>query len=261
MIPLPSDAQTPEAGQPASLTAVQSSRSAGRSNTGAVRKSRRRPLPDAQAISTFSVPDVAPPYDDDAVPAMSQTAVTDAVAGGNGTTVTGTNASSTGGPSTGGPSTGGPGTGRPSSGGSTTGGSSAGGPSTGGSSPHPSPAAGTWPSQFAQVLSETLAGSRPASQLAPWTTKQARERISKLGPMLAASQQPRVRRVIVTSPASGVLEMTVIVDVGSRSRAVAVRLERPSATAKPVSTRTATSPTYATTPRPATWLCTAVEAA
>ncbi len=103
-------------------------------------------------------------------------------------------------------------------------------------------ATGTWPSQFAQVLSETLAGSRPASQLTPWTTEQARKRISQLGPMLAPRgapggrpprtampRRPRVRRVIVTSPADGVLEMTVIVDTGSRARALAVRLERSSA--------------------------------
>jgi hypothetical protein len=114
------------------------------------------------------------------------------------------------------------------------------------------------------VLSETLAGSRPASQLTPWTTEQAREHISQLGPMLATSRQPRVRRVIVTSPAHGVLEMTVIMDIGSRSRAVAVRLERPSTAAEPVAAKpvsSATSTAGATTPRRATWLCTAVEAA
>ena len=52
-----------------------------------------------------------------------------------------------------------------------------------------------WPSQFAQVLAETLAGSRPARQLAPWTTEQARRRIRQLGPMLATDQRPKVRRV------------------------------------------------------------------
>lgn len=130
-----------------------------------------------------------------------------------------------------------------------------------GSGQRPSPPAGTWPSQFAQVLSETLAGSRPASQLAPWTTEQARERVRQLGPMLAASRQPRVRRVIVTSPVQGVLEMSVIVDIGSRSRAIAVRLERPS-----TGTDAASAPVAARTPgaarkSPGTWLCTVVEAA
>ncbi|HEX2321964.1 MAG TPA: Rv3235 family protein [Streptosporangiaceae bacterium] len=134
-------------------------------------------------------------------------------------------------------------------------------PGTTRSDPPPSPPAGAWPSQFAQVLSETLAGSRPASQLAPWTTQQARERIRQLGPMLAASRQPRVRRVIVTSPVQGVLEMTVIVDMGSRSRAVAVRLEHAAS-----GTNAASAPMAANTPGArgkshAAWLCTAVEAA
>ena len=142
---------------------------------------------------------------------------------------------------------------------------------------------GTWPSQFAQVLSETLAGSRPASQLTPWTTEQARRRISQLGPVLAqrgvpgpsgpasrlggrppgqaTAPQPRVRRVIVSSPVQGVMEMTVIVDLGGRSRAVAVRLERPS----PGDIRTRAQPgPYARrrqSPPAGGWLCTAIEAA
>jgi Family of unknown function (DUF6459) len=85
---------------------------------------------------------------------------------------------------------------------------------------------GAWPSKFAQVLAETLAGSRPPAQIAPWTTEQARKKIGQLGPLLSASHRPRVRRVLVTSPASGVLEMTVIVALGPRIRALAVRLER-----------------------------------
>jgi hypothetical protein len=125
-------------------------------------------------------------------------------------------------------------------------------PGTSRSDPQRAQVAGTWPSQFAQVLSETLAGSRPASHLTPWTTERARERISQLGPLLAASRQPRVRRVIITSPVQGVLEMTVIVDIGSRSRAVAVRLERPSPATPPMTGQSTRAPA---------WLCTAVEAA
>jgi hypothetical protein len=83
-----------------------------------------------------------------------------------------------------------------------------------------------WPSQFAQVLAETLAGSRPQRQIAPWTTERARRHIRRLGPLLAAGQQPRVRRVVTFRPATDVVEMTVIVGVGSRVRALAVRLER-----------------------------------
>jgi Family of unknown function (DUF6459) len=86
--------------------------------------------------------------------------------------------------------------------------------------------AGGWPSQFAQVLAETLAGSRPARQLTPWTTEEARKRIRQLGPMLATDQRPRVRRIMTSVPAAGVLEMTAVVGFGPRVRVLALRLER-----------------------------------
>ncbi len=150
---------------------------------------------------------------------------------------------------------------------------------------------GRWPSQFAQVLAETLAGTRPQKQLAPWTTDQARKRISQLSATLATAQQPRLKRVIVRSPADGVVEMTVIVWLGARACALAVRLERdrspgppeptdptePSASARPApvllrtrgsrpapSPRLAegfTSPTETARTDPARWYCTAIEAA
>jgi len=103
-------------------------------------------------------------------------------------------------------------------------------------------AAGGWPSQFAQVLAETLAGSRPAQQLTPWTTEQTRRRIRQLGPLLSTGQRPLVRRVITSEPAQDVLEMTAVVGFGPRVRVLALRLER------------------AEHPRPH-WRCTAIESA
>jgi hypothetical protein len=88
------------------------------------------------------------------------------------------------------------------------------------------PGPGGWPSRFAQVLAETLAGSRPARQLTPWTTEQTRQRIRELGPMLATGQRPRVRRIMTSAPAADVLELTAVVGFGSRVRVLAVRLER-----------------------------------
>jgi len=108
-----------------------------------------------------------------------------------------------------------------------------------------------WPGHFSQVLAETLAGSRPPRQIVPWTTEQARKRISRLGPMLAAGDRPVVRRVLASRPAADVVEMTVVVRFGPRVRALAVRLERD-------------GPRCATPGRPARtarWLCTAIEAA
>src|SRR5262250_1751930 len=135
----------------------------------------RRPLPDPAAVRLCLVPDSAPPYDDE-VPA--------------GTTARPTTATIrsrvTGRPVTGRPATGGPGTGRPAA--------------RDGSAPD-------WQSRFAQVLAEALAGSRPARQIQPWTTQQAREHIQRLGPRMASVHRPRVRRVITCRPASDVMEM------------------------------------------------------
>jgi hypothetical protein len=182
----------------------------------------RRPLPDAQAIRTCLIPEAAPPYDD-AAAADAIAYVADRRR-------------------------------RPAA---------VGGIAGNPRKPDRAPQAvsGRWPSQFAQVLAETLAGSRPAQQIRPWTTEQARKRINELGPMLSAARQPRVRRVIVTSPAQGILEMTVIVDFGARARAVAVRLERPPAPS-PTQSRHPDIPFHILkSSPPTTWLCTAIEAA
>jgi hypothetical protein len=118
------------------------------------------------------------------------------------------------------------------------------------SAPRPASSAG-WPSRFAQVLAETLAGSRPPGQMAPWTTEMARRHIKRLGPELASAQRPRVRRVVTFHPSSDVMEMTVVVGFGPRVRALAVRLERTGADAR----------TRGRQPESPRWLCTAVEAA
>ncbi len=114
------------------------------------------------------------------------------------------------------------------------------------------PGAAGWPSRFAQVLTETLAGSRPQRQITPWTTDRARRLIRQLGPMLAAGTAPRVRRVVATRPAPGVVEMTVIVGCGPRVRALAVRLERDEPHRADPGGRH---------PKAARWVCTAIEAA
>jgi hypothetical protein len=133
--------------------------------------------------------------------------------------------------------------------------------------PRPDPSAG-WPSQFAQVLAETLAGSRPAQQLTPWTTEQARRRIRQLGPMLASDQRPRVRRVITSAPAAGVLEMTAVVGFGPRVRALALRLEQGQTGLEQGQTglgqepaSLAHEPARPYRPGSARWCCTAIESA
>jgi hypothetical protein len=172
---------------------------------------RQAPLPDAVAIRRLAVPDPAPPFDDEIrsltagnEPAAASDAGPYAAgqADGQGRGAEAADSENDSPP-------------RPP-------GTSGGQP---GGAPRPDPG-GAWPSQFAQVLAETLAGSRPAQQLTPWTTEQARKRIRQLGPMLATDQRPKVRRVITSAPAAGVLEMTAVVGFGPRVRALALRLER-----------------------------------
>ena len=105
-----------------------------------------------------------------------------------------------------------------------------------------------WATRFAQALAEALAGSRPSRQIAPWTTEQARRRIRQLGPALQAGPRPVVRRVLTSAPRRDVVEMTVIIAVGPRTRAIAVRLERAGVNpARPG--------------RGQAWICTVIEAA
>ncbi len=112
------------------------------------------------------------------------------------------------------------------------------------SEPRAGEPAAAWPRQFAVLLAEALAGTRPASQLKPWLSDRASAQAHRLGPLFGNARQLRVTRVISTYPARDVIEMTIIVDLGTRRRALAIRLEL--------------GTTAAASPR---WLCTAVEAA
>ena len=171
---------------------------------------RGRPLPDAAAVRLLPVPDSAPPYDDEPRAEIGGTRGSQRLA----------LMPPAGAPAENLPARPDDGPGRP-----------------GGDSrqpdgePGPPPparraaAAAGWPSQFAQVLAETLAGARSQGQIVPWTTAAARRRIRQLGPMLAAGTAPRVRRIMTSQPADSVVEMTVVVGFGPRVRALAVRLE------------------------------------
>ncbi len=184
----------------------------------------RRPLPDAQAITEIDLPDLAPPYDDVAESNRRSR-------GSRRLTLASAEPDLDLAPAPALPAANQPGIdSKPES--------ASGQPAPLRPAAAPAarelmPGAGTWPSQFAQVLAETLAGSRPAEQLAPWTTQQARRRISQLAPMLSCGPRPLVRRVIVTSPVPDVLEMTAIIAVGPAVHAIAVRLERPASVAAP----------------------------
>jgi hypothetical protein len=206
------------------------------------------PRPDPAAVRLFAVPESAPPYDHDTVPAGE-------AAAGGGTAAAG---ASPPGDSTAAAGATPPGDSTAAAGATPPGDSAAQGTApaddtAADSSPPGGTGAGdgAWPSRFAQVLAETLAGSRSQGQIAPWTSGQARRRLRQLGPMLAAGTVPRVRRVVTSYPAAGVVEMTVVVGFGPRVRALAVRLER-AGPRRPCPGRDATG---------ARWVCTAIEAA
>ena len=122
--------------------------------------------------------------------------------------------------------------------------------------PPAAPAPGTagpahaWPRQFAQVIVEVLAGSRPPRQIIPWTTDRVRAQVDGLTRLLASDQRPRLRRIMTSQPAVSVVEMTMVIGFGPRSRALALRFEhrpaRPDAPGLPA--------------RPARWICTEIEA-
>jgi hypothetical protein len=189
---------------------------------------RNRPLPDAAAVRLLLVPDSAPPYDDRPGKADHRDRRS-----GSRASVEPSEPRERLAPH---------GSGEPPA------------PPRPGPQPCGPVTAALWPSQFAQVLAETLAGSRSQGQIAPWTTNQARRRIRQLGPMLAAGAAPRVRRVMTSRPAAGVVEMTVIVGCGPKVRALAVRLERDGCRGSRPG-----RPGHDT--GAARWICTAVEAA
>ena len=208
-----------------------------------------RPLPDPAAVRLLAVPDSAPPYD---LPRLTPWHDTRMRAAGPNRPRTGDRpaiepqGAAAGGSGAGGDGDGGPGGNGP--GGNGPGGNGPGGNGPGGNGGDEPPPG--WPSHFAQVLAETLAGARPPGQLVPWTTDRARDRIQRLGAQLAGGQQPRVRLVRTCRPAADVVEMTVVVGFGPRVRALAVRLER----AGPVPARPGRAA------RAARWLCTDLEA-
>jgi hypothetical protein len=149
------------------------------------------------SLHRVAVPDGAPPYDDEEADAARPPAYPGAQASGK--------------PGPGGPGSPPPSVQRPGA--------------EGGPGGRPA-GTGSWPGQFAQALAETLAGTRPARQLTPWTTEQTRQRIAELGPLLATGQRPRVRRIMTSAPSPGVIELTAVVGFGPRVRVLAVRLER-----------------------------------
>ena len=77
-----------------------------------------------------------------------------------------------------------------------------------------------------RAVVEALAGDRPLTQLAPWTTQQVIDQLSpRVRPSSARPWAGTVRRVAVCEPAPGVAEVAAVVQRGPRAGALALRLE------------------------------------
>jgi hypothetical protein len=110
----------------------------------------------------------------------------------------------------------------------------------------PTPLEEPWTRQFALLLVEAMAGARPAQQVLPWMSQRGSIQLGRLLPAFRSEHRPRVLRVLTAESSPDVIEMTVIIAAGPRTRAVAVRLQRAARD------RRRNAPP---------WLCTDVEAA
>ena len=119
-----------------------------------------------------------------------------------------------------------------------------------------------WPRQFAVLLAEALTGARPLRQILPWLSQRGTVHLHRLLPLFSGGQGARVQRIMTTQPSQDVIEMTLIVAVGPRTRALAVRLTRAEPT-QPTQWR-GKLPARAAESRSAAserWVCTDIEAA
>jgi hypothetical protein len=99
---------------------------------------------------------------------------------------------------------------------------------------HSQPAADpeAWVSRFLQAVVEVVANERPLTQLARWTDKQVfaeiaerRQRVAAHRPSLRSRSRQVVATVHISMPDQGVAEVAARVTTGTRSRAVAARLD------------------------------------
>ena len=142
------------------------------------------------------------------------------------------------------------------------GGPEPGGPEPGGPGPdQPADGGQAWPRQFAVLLAEALTGDRPAHQIRPWLSQRSSAHLQRLMPLFGSGQGARIQRVMTTQPTPDVIEMTLIVAVGPRIRALAVRLTLARAEQRPGWRESPARTAEPQSAPPARWLCTDIEAA
>ena len=86
-----------------------------------------------------------------------------------------------------------------------------------------------WTARLAQAVAETLAGARPAGQLARFTTLDVLDDLERWTGRLrtgsGVTARPVVTSIRVDEPTDGVAEACAVVDTGARRRALALRME------------------------------------
>jgi Family of unknown function (DUF6459) len=97
---------------------------------------------------------------------------------------------------------------------------------TRGRAPEP-PEPGSWSALLAQGIAEALSGHRPPQQLIRWTDEDVYEMLTHrvAGRVRPEAIRPLVRSVRLCRPRVGAVEVTAVIDVAGRRRALAFRLE------------------------------------
>lgn len=89
------------------------------------------------------------------------------------------------------------------------------------------PAPGTRAATVVRLLLEVVVGERPVRQVAAWVSPRVLAGLEHRSPAQRTSlgRRPMLRSVRVTEPADAVAEVSAVVSLGDRVRAVALRLE------------------------------------
>ncbi|ANS78407.1 hypothetical protein SGUI_1011 [Serinicoccus hydrothermalis] len=90
------------------------------------------------------------------------------------------------------------------------------------------PEAGPWADRMLRAVLEVCAGSRPVEQLSRWMSGDVRDRVARRAQLArrrtVRHRPPRVRALLTCHPADGVCELSAVVVLDGRVRALAVRM-------------------------------------
>ncbi|OLT15252.1 hypothetical protein BJF86_09225 [Serinicoccus sp. CNJ-927] len=90
------------------------------------------------------------------------------------------------------------------------------------------PEASAWAERMLRAVLEVCAGSRPVEQLSRWLSPDVRDRIGRRGQLArrraGRHRPPRVRTLLTCHPADGVCELSAVILLDGRVRALAVRM-------------------------------------